>query len=296
MWSIMRVSGALLLALAAAARADTAAGGVVVVPPSPSWINHCAAIFERAIPGGSFTHQWIEEKVQAPWECQLPKPYHRVVFDHREQGVHVVIDVGTPITGRGPSEATWIETPSQGRALRRTELGRLAAIHMKRAEPPSVRDVRLAADACLNAAPTFSLPPEWRENPAWRESCELGFGPQPERVAVCVEALRALGDIENMCVYESRQVSDAATPGRTFTAVSAIVRLGPHATPLLVGLAHSKNPVSRMAAITGFRLLPSEIGRKELRRLSSDKETAMTQFGCLGLYKPVSELITEPLL
>jgi hypothetical protein len=53
-----------------------------------------------------------------------------------------------------------------------------------------------------------------------------------------------------------------------------LLSLGPSATPLFEQLSRSRKPISRLIAVTGLRLLPSESGEKVLRQLATD-ETAI---------------------
>jgi hypothetical protein len=108
--------------------------------------------------------------------------------------------------------------------------------------------------------------------------------PAARDAAALAVADRAAAEIEKMTQYHGASVGYGGAPGDTWLALQRILKLGANgAVPRLLKLAHSPSVVARMAAATGFGLLPSREGVLELRRMLNDEGTADAwTSGCVG--------------
>jgi len=83
--------------------------------------------------------------------------------------------------------------------------------------------------------------------------------------------------------------------GETLQQLAVVTALGVNATPYLLRLARSRNPVARAAAADGFAEVPSAKGRRALRRLLRDHAKFELLSGCVGELRQVSEFVREAL-
>lgn len=111
----------------------------------------------------------------------------------------------------------------------------------------------------------------------------LAAPPSPDAVQRAVQA------IEAMKRYEGAGIGYAGTPGATWLSLQTILALGPKATPVLIQLTRSKNPVARMAGAVGLGQERSEAGRAALLALADDAAEAEAYEGCLIVKATVRE-------
>jgi hypothetical protein len=104
-------------------------------------------------------------------------------------------------------------------------------------------------------------------------SCCKGISPSKNAATPGDVAIReAVRNIEGLDSYTTGE----PISGRCAVcdAIRPLLSLGPSATPLFEQLSRSKKHIARLIAVNGFRLLPSETGKRALRELVGD-ETAM---------------------
>lgn len=82
-----------------------------------------------------------------------------------------------------------------------------------------------------------------------------------------------------MCDYEDDHCEMTGVAGVTRLALDDILALGADATPMLLRLASSTNPVARLAATIGLGHVQSQVGRSALQRLAIDTTSVPRPFG-----------------
>ena len=308
------VTMALMATLSWATRAG-AADAVKQASPEPTWVAACEAKLNAAITALApqdqrLVNAKVTRSLAIPdddmFKCPPAKSSDEVevaVSFPGYAGMFASVVVGDALASRG-STGIWAEQVTHDTGMpgsnppvppgrdsvswSRSSPGQRGNVSILKTDgsPATARfitEMKQAVDACLASAPTFVLLPLPGDDPSWTKVCQQRTSQRSgSAVLGCIDAERAIRDIEAMCGYQSAAVGYAGHLGNTYAALQRILALGASATPYLVRLAHSQNPVARLAAIDGFRKSPGAVATQELTRLTSDRADAPSLFGCIG--------------